>query len=286
MVDIPETQEIVAKAVHAAKAYEIRPDHPFIYVSKIISPDYVDIRLLNGDPQQRDIVMEETKDIITKLGPSRFFAFCGYVTADLTFGGILSDWAFKPYFYVRDSEKGHGAAKRIEGVKPEQLEGKEVLHIGDLLTRGTTSKKLADVMKETGATLKYHVPIFDRLQGGREALSELGIEVHPACIMDDSFYQTGIKAGLITEKDFEEVQSYRADNTGWATNYLRNNTEFFRRELQKPGIIENGEIKTPDVLEVLTVGYPQLKDEFAPYIRGLLKELGVTQPVPDFEYRV
>jgi orotate phosphoribosyltransferase len=282
-IPVPETQEITAKAVHEARAYQVRPDHPFIYVSRIISPDYVDIRLLNGRPNQRDVVVEQLLKVVDSTGPD-FYAVCGYVTADLTYGGLVADRMRKPYFYVRGSEKGHGKGKLIEGIPEEELAGKVNLHVGDLLTKATSAKDLAKAVREVGSNVQYHVPIFDRLQGGREALAEIGIEVRPTCIMDNSFYQTGIDYGLITREDLAEVRRYREDSGAWARTYLEEHPDFFKRELERPGAIVDGHIRVPDAIEVLTVGYQDLVKEFSEYMRGILYKLGVKDPVPDFGY--
>jgi orotate phosphoribosyltransferase len=286
---VPETQESTASAVHEARAYQVRPERPFIYVSRIISPDYVDIRLLNGNPKQRTVVIRDLIAIINNIMDSTgtdFFAICGYVTADLTFGGIVADKMGLPYFYVRDADKAHGKGKRIEGVAEEDLAGKEVLHLGDLLTKGTTSKQLAEAVRSVGGIVRYHVPIFDRLQGGREELSSIGIEVVPACIMDSSFYRIGAEQGLISEHAMYEIARYRANGIEWARDYLRKHPEFFKAVFQKPDAIVNGMLKSKvqEVLEVLTMGYPELVAEFSPQIKKLLEEFNVTQDVPVFGF--
>jgi orotate phosphoribosyltransferase len=281
---VPKTQKAVTVAVHEAYAYQIRPEHPFIYKSRIISPDYTDIRLLGGKPKQNSVAIDSLISTINDLNVD-FYAIGGFVTADVPFSAVVAYVMEKPHFYVRDAEKGHGKGKQIEGIPQEELDGKEVLHVGDLITKGTSAKDFANAVSSVGGIVRYHIPVFDRLQGGREELEKIGISVYPTCLMNDSFYQIAINKNIIAKASLDTVMEYRKDSSKWARNYLRNNPEFFLRELKKPSVIVNGKIEIPDALDVLIRAYPDLKDEFAPQIRKYLHDLGVKTEVPEFNYK-
>ena len=44
-----DSQIPIGNAVHKVNAYSIRPDNPFIFNSRILSPDYVDLSFLYPD---------------------------------------------------------------------------------------------------------------------------------------------------------------------------------------------------------------------------------------------
>jgi orotate phosphoribosyltransferase len=289
-ITVPETQNEAAEQIYKSRAYEtyenrqgFPKNHPFIGNARGLLLDYLDIRILNGKPEERTAIIKHLSDTVNKLGSD---ILGGFVSADLTFLGMVADRLGKPCFYVREDEKAHGTGRIIEGLREDEISGKTITHVGDLLTTGKASVNLITAANGAGGIVKYHTPIFDRLQGGREKLLGMNVEVRPICIANSDFYNTGLALGYVTENFLEQNKTYRSNTSEWVANYLRNNPDFFEFELQRKGVIVNGELKKPDSLEVLTRGYPQLKDEFTPYINNLLKELGVNQSIPEFNYRI
>ena len=75
---------------------------------------------------------------------------------------------------VRKEPKGHGTGKFVEG--PFQP-GEEVVIVEDVVTTGGSSLKAIEHCKAVGLHVKRVLAIVDRLEGGREAFAEQGIEL-------------------------------------------------------------------------------------------------------------
>ena len=155
------TSRDVAVSIMRSKAYEIRPNDPFIYASRIISPDYVDVRLLAGDPEERSRVIGYLSGVASSLKPD---IIGSHVTADVPFASMVADRLGLPLFYMRGEEKMHGKGKNIEGMREESIRGRNVLHVGDLLTKGTTSISFAEGTRSVGGLENSSLDINLRLK--------------------------------------------------------------------------------------------------------------------------
>ncbi len=77
-------------------------------------------------------------------------------------------------FLVRKTQKTHGTGNVIEGpIKP----GQRALVVEDVITTGASTISAIERIKEAGLEIELVVAIFDRCEGGREAIEALGYEV-------------------------------------------------------------------------------------------------------------
>ena len=77
-------------------------------------------------------------------------------------------------FLVRKTQKTHGTLNVIEGpIKP----GQRALVVEDVITTGASTIAAIERIKEAGLEIELVVAIFDRCEGGREAIEALGYEV-------------------------------------------------------------------------------------------------------------
>jgi len=75
-------------------------------------------------------------------------------------------------FWVRDSVKEHGTKKRIEGGLKD---GSRVVILDDVITRGTSSLKAVDAVRERGCEVVLVLSLVDREVGARETFANYGI---------------------------------------------------------------------------------------------------------------
>lgn len=77
-------------------------------------------------------------------------------------------------FLVRKTQKTHGTGNVIEGpVKP----GMRALVVEDVITTGASTISAIERVREAGMEVDLVVAIFDRMEGGREAIEAIGVEV-------------------------------------------------------------------------------------------------------------
>ena len=96
-------------------------------------------------------------------------------------------------FWVRDSVKDHGTKKRIEGGLKD---GSRVVIVDDVITRGTSSVKAIDAVRERGCEVVLVISLVDRLVGAAELFAEKGIQRYDSVFTIRDF---GVEADVSQE---------------------------------------------------------------------------------------
>jgi len=134
-------------------------------------------------------LFETCPDILKSLGEE----FAKYVTGDITLiagaelGGVALAAATamqtgKNWVIVRNSKKGYGTGKLIEGVLKR---GDVVLLVEDIATTGGQVLEAAKVITEAGAKVKKIVAVIDRKQGAEENITQAGYKFGSILTKDD-----------------------------------------------------------------------------------------------------
>jgi orotate phosphoribosyltransferase len=134
-------------------------------------------------------LFETCPDILKALGEE----FAQYVTGDITLiagaelGGVALAAATamqtgKNWVIVRNSKKGYGTGKLIEGVLKA---GDIVLLVEDIATTGGQVLEAARVLTEAGAEVKKIVAVIDRKQGAAENVTKAGYKFESILTKDD-----------------------------------------------------------------------------------------------------
>ncbi len=134
-------------------------------------------------------LFETCPDILRALGEE----FARHITEDVTLiaGAELGGVALaattamqtgKNWIIVRNSKKGYGTGKLIEGVlKPNDV----VLLVEDIATTGGQVLEAAKVITEAGANVKKIVCVIDRQQGAQENITKAGYKFESIFTKDD-----------------------------------------------------------------------------------------------------
>jgi orotate phosphoribosyltransferase len=134
-------------------------------------------------------LFETCPDILKALGEE----FAGHVTDDVTLiagaelGGIAlaASTAMatgKNWVIIRNSKKGYGTGKMVEGVLNA---GDIVLLVEDIATTGGQVIEAAKIITEAGATVKKIVCVIDRRQGAEENITQAGYKFESILTKDD-----------------------------------------------------------------------------------------------------
>ena len=123
-------------------------------------------------------LFETQPDILLELG--KMFAAHAQDSTTLIAGAELGGVALaaatametgKNWVIIRNSKKGYGTDKMVEGLlKPEDV----VLLVEDIATTGGQVIEAARIITEAGATVKKIVCTIDRRQGAEENITEAG----------------------------------------------------------------------------------------------------------------
>ena len=134
-------------------------------------------------------LFETCPDILEALGVE----YAGHVTEDVTLiagaelGGVALAAATamatgKNWIIVRNSKKGYGTGKLIEGVLKK---GDVVLLVEDIATTGGQVLEATKVITEAGAEVKKIVCVIDRKQGAEENITNAGYKFESILTKDD-----------------------------------------------------------------------------------------------------
>jgi orotate phosphoribosyltransferase len=134
-------------------------------------------------------LFETCPDILKALGAE----FAKHVTGDVTLiagaelGGVALAAATametgKNWVIIRNSKKGYGTGKLIEG---KLNKGDIVLLVEDIATTGGQVLEAAKVITEAGATVKKIIATIDRKQGAGENITAAGYKFVSLLTKDD-----------------------------------------------------------------------------------------------------
>lgn len=147
-------REKIAKELLRVEALKLSVEKPFTFVSGIKSPIYCDNRKVIGDPQGRDIIVQEFLEVLKN---EEFDIIAGTSTAGIPWAAFLADRLGVPMAYIRSKPKAHGGGRQIEG---GEVQGKKVIIIEDLISTGGSCITALDAARNEGAKEAKILAIF------------------------------------------------------------------------------------------------------------------------------
>jgi len=141
-----------------------------------LSPYYIDLRMIPGDPKGLQTVIEIYETMTrSKIGVASFDRIAGVPTAGVPYASILAYRLSKPLLYVRRETKTHGGERRVEG---QLLPGDRVVLVDDLITTGKNTLQAAEAIRAEGGQVERAIVLIDRQEGGAAALAQAGLKLH------------------------------------------------------------------------------------------------------------
>lgn len=201
----------IAKLLLQSNAIKLNPANPFTWASGWKSPIYCDNRIILSYPEIRNFVKEQFRQVILKEFPD-VEVIAGVATGAIAMGALTADLLEKPFVYVRTSAKDHGLSKLIEG---HIEKGQKVVIVEDLISTGSSSLKVVEILRNEGCNILGMVAIFT--YGFQVAIDRFNENNCKLITLSnyEALIEQAIEDGYISQEYLNILRSWRNDPEHW-----------------------------------------------------------------------
>ena len=116
--------------------------------------------------------------------------------------------------------------------KVENIEGKKVLHIADLITVASSYiRAWIPAIENLGGKIVASCSVVDRMQGGKEKIEEKGIKSLSLVQVDNSLFKEALELGIINENQEKVLEKFFENPDETMRDFLVNHPEFLENAL-------------------------------------------------------
>ena len=161
---------------------------------------------------------------------------------DYISGGERRDWFFsnmiayileKPHVTIyKDLSTVVSDYKFIENAPVEKIEGKNFLHVADLLNQSASfTRAWIPAIENLGSKILWSIFVIDRMDGGTQVLSDCGVEVLSLLKINDELFVKALELGIINDKQLQMLRDFKKDQMGSMKQFLIDHPEFLEESL-------------------------------------------------------
>lgn len=202
----------VARLLFSVGAISLSPRKPYRFTSGMLSPIYLDNRLIISYPDVRSKIVDYYIETIEELiGSETIDLISGTATAAIPHASFIADRLEKPMVYVEPAKGERGRAKIGGRLGKKQ----RVLVIEDHISTGGSSignvlavRGGGGIVKECIATTTY------QMKKAQDAFDKHRVSVHSLSTVTN-ILDVAVEEGYIDKSERDVVQKWTVDPTGW-----------------------------------------------------------------------
>lgn len=203
-------EEVAVMLLNAGSFLYYKNNKPFPLNSGVLSPFYIDSRLILSNPDSRHKIIEHMTDKIKKTGKPDVIA--GVATAGIPYAAIIAEKLDLPMVYVRPVPKSHGMQNQVEG---KIKFGQRAIFIEDQISSGGSSLSAIRALRNQGAIVNDEVSIITR--GTKQSKENLiGAEIKLYSLTDlDSLIKVAKETDYLDEDQIDVIEDWLNDPENW-----------------------------------------------------------------------
>ena len=161
---------------------------------------------------------------------------------DYISGGERRDWFFsnmiayileKPHVTIyKDLSTVESDYKFTVNTPIEKIEGKNFLHVADLLNQSASfTRAWIPAIENLGSKILWSIFVIDRMDGGTQVLTDCGVEVLSLLKINDELFVKALELGIINDKQLQILRDFKKDQMGSMRQFLIEHPEFLEESL-------------------------------------------------------
>lgn len=203
----------VARLLLRIGAVNLKTHKPYKYATGIISPVFIDCRVLNSYPEERKIVLRYFLDYIDQfIGRNNINLVIGSGHSGISLTAYLVEKMRVPMAYIRKSSKAHGKGNQVEGIIRR---GDKALIITDIIDDEDHISTSVNILKEMGVEIVHVLSIvnlkFDIID---KFLKDNKIKYFTLTDLR-ILIKTAISENIISLIEGEEIENWRKNFNDW-----------------------------------------------------------------------
>ena len=161
---------------------------------------------------------------------------------DYISGGERRDWFFsniiayllnKPHISIyKDLSTVVSDSKFEQTTEVQNINGKKVLHIADLITVASSYiRAWIPAIENLGGKIEWSCVVVDRMQGGKEKLAEKNVKSLSLVNVDSNLFKQALDMGIINESQKEMLEGFFKNPEETMKKFLIDHPEFLENAL-------------------------------------------------------